>query len=96
MEFCLLEFLATHPNTEISRHMLLQQVWGYSTNSMVDSRVVDVHISRLRHKLKADQEKSMVIKTVHGVGYNLQPSQYGVIERTAHKNTDDIQEVNTV
>ncbi|MGR3278734.1 response regulator transcription factor RpaB [Acaryochloris marina NIES-2412] len=95
MEFCLLEFLAVHPNIEISRQKLLQKVWGYSINSMIDSRVVDVHISRLRHKLRADQEKSMSIKTVHGLGYSLQPSHYEIAKHAAHKDTDSISEVNT-
>lgn len=95
MEFCLLEFLAIHPNTEISRQELLQKVWGYSINSMIDSRVVDVHISRLRHKLRADEEKSMSIKTVHGVGYNLQPTHYEIAEHATHKNTDDLPKLNT-
>lgn len=76
MEFCLLEFLATHPGIENSRQELLESVWGYSKNSLVDTRVVDVHISRLRLKLKADQEESMFIKTIHGIGYSLNPSQY--------------------
>lgn len=91
MEFCLLEFLATHPNTEISRQELLQKVWGYNKNSMVDTRVVDVHISRLRHKLKADREESMSIKTIHGMGYSLNSSQYALEDHIAEKTIDGIQ-----
>lgn len=95
MEFCLLEFLVMHPNTEISRLKLLQKVWGYSIDSMVDSRVVDVHISRLRHKLKADQEESMSIQTVHGVGYKLQPTSYEMVDFRANNKTDGIQQATT-
>lgn len=86
MEFCLLEFLATHPGTTISRQELLQQVWGYSKNAVVDTRVVDVHISRLRHKFKADREESMSIKTVHGVGYTLKSGQYNLEVQVADNN----------
>lgn len=86
MEFCLLEYLATHPNTEISRQVLLHQVWGYSENALVDTRVIDVHISRLRHKFQAVQEESMSIKTVHGMGYILKSDQYHVQEQDVDKN----------
>lgn len=84
MEFLLLEYLATHPDTPVSRQELLQKVWGYSKNSMIDTRVVDVHISRLRHKFKADREESMSIKTVHGVGYTLKPGHYNLKDQIAN------------
>ena len=71
MEFCLLELLASCPGVVVSRQELLQKVWGYSQESTVDSRTVDVHMSRLRNKLKANSEEGEFIHTFRGVGYAL-------------------------
>lgn len=71
MEFSFLELLASCPGKTISRQELLQKVWGYSQESNVDSRVVDVHMSRLRKKLKVDLGESELFQTVRGVGYSL-------------------------
>ncbi|QUY44778.1 response regulator transcription factor RpaB [Acaryochloris marina] len=75
MEFCLLELLASHPGVVVSRQELLQKVWGYSQESIVDTRTVDVHMSRLRNKLKASSEECEFIHTFRGVGYALQNDQ---------------------
>ena len=75
MEFSLLELMASCPGRTISRQELLQKVWGYSKESKVDTRVVDVHMSRLRHKLKANSEEFELIHTVRGVGYVLNYDQ---------------------
>ncbi len=65
-EFKLLEFLATNKNKVFSRERLLDDVWGISAE--VETRTVDVHVTRLREKLgKAGDH----IQTVRGFGYKL-------------------------
>ncbi|MFH8369056.1 two-component system response regulator CseB [Streptomyces sp. NPDC018031] len=61
----LLEFSAA-PGTVLSRDRLLERVWDYGWGG--DSRVVDVHVQRLRHKIGHDR-----IETVRGFGYKLRP-----------------------
>ncbi|MFF8815904.1 two-component system response regulator CseB [Streptomyces pactum] len=61
----LLEF-STAPGTVLSRDRLLERVWDYGWGG--DSRVVDVHVQRLRHKIGHDR-----IETVRGFGYKLRP-----------------------
>jgi len=65
-ELELLYFLASNPNTVFNRDQLLDKIWGYDYYG--DSRTVDVHIKRLREKLK-DAEDGWSIKTVWRVGY---------------------------
>ena len=65
-EFDLLAFFARHPGRVLSRDELLRKVWGY--NYVGETRTVDVHVRRVRHKL-GDQER--VIETVTGAGYKL-------------------------
>ena len=72
MEFNLLELLATNPGRPYSRSEILQQVWGYRMNRHSDTRVVDVHISRLRSKLEEDAANPEYILTTRGTGYMFQ------------------------
>ena len=65
-EFDLLVYLITNKGKALSRDQLLQNLWGFTYDG--DSRVVDVHIFKLREKL---DPKSEYIKTVRGVGYKL-------------------------
>lgn len=67
-ELELLYFLATHPNQVFTREQLLDRIWGYEY--VVDTRTVDVHIKRLREKIK-DHEK-WCIATVWGIGYKFE------------------------
>lgn len=67
-ELELLYFLATHPNQVFTREQLLDRIWGYEY--VVDTRTVDVHIKRLREKIK-DHEK-WCISTVWGIGYKFE------------------------
>ncbi|HEY9846632.1 MAG TPA: response regulator [Candidatus Caenarcaniphilales bacterium] len=73
MEFRVLELLVDRVNTPISRTEILQQVWGYTPDQYVDTRVVDVHIFRLRAKVEADPKHPALIRTSRGHGYVLQP-----------------------
>ena len=63
-EFELLRYLVENRNRVLSRDRLLERVWGY--DRMVETRSVDVHVGRLRHKLGAAGKQ---IETVVGLGY---------------------------
>lgn len=67
-ELELLYFLATHPNQVFTREQLLDRIWGYEY--VVDTRTVDVHIKRLREKIR-DHEQ-WCIATVWGIGYKFE------------------------
>jgi len=68
-EFELLAFLAAHPLTVFSRADLVRKVW--QRDFTADSRTVDVHVSRLRHKLGPSYGKCLV--TEYRVGYQFRP-----------------------
>ena len=72
MEFNLLELLISRSGEPISRLDMLEKVWGYKPERSSDSRVVDVHISRLRAKLEDDPENPELILTARGLGYMFQ------------------------
>jgi len=64
-EFCLLYKLASYPNKIFTRQQLMDEIWGMDTET--DERTVDVHINRLRERLK--DNGSLCIVTVRGLGY---------------------------
>ncbi len=70
-EFQLLCELASKPGWVFSRANLLETVWGY--DYFGDSRLVDIHISRLRNKIEDDPSNPAFVLTVRGMGYKLQP-----------------------
>ncbi|MCS7031059.1 MAG: response regulator transcription factor [Gloeomargarita sp. SKYG116] len=72
MEFSLLELLVSRSGEPFSRTDILQEVWGYTPERHVDTRVVDVHISRLRAKLEDDPSNPDLILTARGTGYLFQ------------------------
>jgi len=67
LEFELLVALAEKPQQVFSREMLLEQVWGYHYKA--DTRLVNVHVQRLRAKIEADPDNPRIVTTVRGVGY---------------------------
>ena len=67
LEFDLLLCLARRPWQVFSREVLLEQVWGY--RHAADTRLVNVHVQRLRSKIEHDPEHPDVVVTVRGVGY---------------------------
>jgi two-component system response regulator MtrA len=71
LEFDLLVTLARRPRQVFSRETLLQQVWGY--RHVADTRLVNVHVQRLRAKVERDPEQPRVVLTVRGVGYRAGP-----------------------
>lgn len=72
LEFDLLVALARKPHQVFSREVLLEQVWGYRHAG--DTRLVNVHVQRLRSKVERDPEHPEVVVTVRGVGYKAGPS----------------------
>jgi len=67
LEFDLLVCLARKPWQVFTREVLLEQVWGY--RHAADTRLVNVHVQRLRSKVEHDPEKPEIVVTVRGVGY---------------------------
>jgi two-component system response regulator MtrA len=72
LEFDLLVALARKPWQVFSREVLLEQVWGY--RHAADTRLVNVHVQRLRSKVEQDPERPEVVVTVRGVGYKAGPA----------------------
>ena len=72
LEFDLLVALARKPNTVFTREVLLEQVWHY--RHAADTRLVNVHVQRLRAKVERDPEHPQVVVTVRGVGYKAGPA----------------------
>ncbi|WES66156.1 MtrAB system response regulator MtrA [Microbacter sp. GSS18] len=67
LEFDLLVALASKPQQVFTREMLLEQVWGYHYKA--DTRLVNVHVQRLRAKVEQDPDNPSIVTTVRGVGY---------------------------
>jgi len=71
LEFDLLVALARKPRQVFTREVLLEQVWGY--RHAADTRLVNVHVQRLRSKVERDPEHPEIVLTVRGVGYKAGP-----------------------
>ena len=71
LEFDLLVALARKPRQVFTREVLLEQVWGY--RHAADTRLVNVHVQRLRAKIEKDPEHPEIVVTVRGVGYKAGP-----------------------
>ena len=67
LEFDVLVTLARSPGQVFTREVLLEDVWGY--RHAADTRLVNVHIQRLRAKIERDPENPEIVVTVRGVGY---------------------------
>lgn len=67
-ELELLYFLATHPNQVFTREQLLDRIWGYEY--VGETRTVDVHIKRLREKIK--DHETWALATIWGIGYKFE------------------------
>ncbi|NUT49589.1 MAG: winged helix-turn-helix transcriptional regulator [Saccharothrix sp.] len=79
LEFDLLHHLCANPHRVHRRTALMANVWGART--VVDTRTVDVHVRRIRHKLG---EAASIITTVRGVGYRVDHGDEVVVERDAY------------
>jgi two-component system response regulator MtrA len=71
LEFDLLVELARRPGQVFTREQLLETVWGYRHQG--DTRLVNVHVQRLRAKIEHDVEHPEIVVTVRGVGYRIGP-----------------------
>ena len=69
-EHQLLHYLASHSGRAISREEILARVWGLDPAG-ITTRTIDMHVTRLREKLRDDPERPRVILTVRGRGYML-------------------------
>ena len=69
-EMELLWHLASNPGIVFSRNQLLETIWGYTYYG--DTRTVDTHIKRVRHKLDIPKDSQWDIQTVWGVGYKFE------------------------
>ena len=67
LEFDLLAALAKEPGRVFTREVLLSEVWGYQ--HAADTRLVNVHVQRLRSKIESDPDNPEYVLTVRGVGY---------------------------
>lgn len=69
-EYELLEVLLRNKDRVLKREYLLQLLWDYADG--VNTRVLDVHISKLREKIEVEPKNPRYIKTVRGVGYKFE------------------------
>jgi len=72
LELSLLEVLVQNAGKPMDRLEILRHIWGYSPERLSETRVVDVHVSRLRCKIEADPENPELILTCRGTGYMFQ------------------------
>ena len=72
LELSLLEVLVQNAGRAIDRIEILRHIWGYTPERLSETRVVDVHVSRLRCKIETDPENPELILTCRGTGYMFQ------------------------
>ena len=70
LEFDLLLALAKHPRQVMTRQKLMEEVWGYHHSG--DTKLINVHVQRLRSKIEKDPERPEIVITVRGVGYRVE------------------------
>ncbi|HEY7672956.1 MAG TPA: response regulator transcription factor [Gammaproteobacteria bacterium] len=70
-EMDILEYLHGHAERPVSREELLNKVWGYDRNAVIETRTVDIHVAKLRRKIEADAKLPRYLVTVRGAGYRL-------------------------
>ena len=73
-EFAMLRLLAEAGGEPVTRERFLDVVWGYT--AFPTTRTVDNHVASLRAKIEPDPDQPRWLKTVHGVGYKLEPTDF--------------------
>ncbi|MBN1566892.1 MAG: response regulator transcription factor [Acidobacteria bacterium] len=68
-EMELLRYLAINPKRAVSRDEIMERIWRINPRSVVETRTIDMHIARLREKLRDDPANPRIILTVRGKGY---------------------------
>jgi len=71
-EYKLIKLLATNAGKPLARSFILSEVWKYNPERQADTRVIDVHIARLRKKIEENPKTPLLILTARGVGYMFQ------------------------
>jgi OmpR family response regulator RpaB len=71
-EYKLLELLITNAGKPLDRSFILSEIWKYTPERHADTRVIDVHIARLRKKIEENPSAPLLILTARGVGYMFQ------------------------
>jgi two-component system response regulator RegX3 len=75
-EIEILEYLWKNRERAVSRAELLREVWGYENAESVDTRTVDIHITKLRKKIEDDTSHPQLLVTFRGEGYQFRvPSE---------------------
>lgn len=74
-EYSVLELLIDNAGIQLSRTIILDNVWGYTPERYIDTRIVDTHISRLRSKIEKVPRNPDLILTIRGIGYMFQRCQ---------------------
>lgn len=69
IQYSLFELLIENAGHKLSRETILNNIWGYTPERYGDTRIVDVHISRLRSKIEEDPSNPDLIMTIRGMGY---------------------------
>lgn len=70
-EIELLEYMWKHAHRPVSRQELLKEVWGYDNADSVDTRTVDIHITKIRKKIEPSPTAPRYLVTLRGEGYQL-------------------------
>ncbi len=70
-EIEILKYLAQNSHRPVTRDELLENVWGYSSGSNIETRTVDIHIAKLRKKTEPNPKEPIHLITVRGEGYRL-------------------------
>lgn len=70
-EFALLHVLAANAGRVLPRQVIIERVWG--ADYYGDTKTLDVHIKRLRHRIEREPSEPVLIQTVRGVGYTFEP-----------------------
>jgi two-component system response regulator RegX3 len=68
-EFELLRLLMENPGRVMTRQTLIDRVWG--EDYVGDTKTLDVHIMRLRSRIRSEEKSSVAVTTIRGVGYRL-------------------------
>ncbi len=71
-ELEMLLYLSSQENRPVSRQELLREVWGYQNVDFIETRTVDIHVTKLRRKIEKDPRRPQRLITVRGEGYQLQ------------------------
>ena len=68
----LLRYLALNSDRAVSRDEIMERIWRLNPRAIIETRTIDMHIARLREKLRDDTQQPKVIRTVRGKGYMLE------------------------